>query len=562
MAPRRKRAKAKPKSPRRTRITAKTTTSEELLEEPALVDTIEEIALGKSPAQRRTRTASTHKKFGKFRCLLETENNSDITEEDAEASVDAVEEASEDESQEVIETEEVALKESIEMDINEISQEKLISETVSIPESAIILHTDDIVTVDLANELSLQSSEMEYTETEGENQESVVTEEVVDQLSNLNFNTIETLCSENSQEINSEEPVEDLTKLESNEVFNVDCIQPEFTVECVSEEVIPVLGEQEIEIGIASDINAVNENSDGTEEIEETAKEKTSEIIEQSLVIDTVEQEENVENTVQPPSIKTAKSRTTRSSQQKKPKVVSTRKKSAPSVRTNKREPKTKSKAKKGTDKINLDTNEGSAALENSVRRSSRIKSISVLKLRSKGQGLVKPKTDIEVKKPVKGNSNDSDASENSNSGHADSEKTTADSPSFLTPSSGYESDHKPVKVKSRWRRSSELEMGNSTVTNNNKSSTSPVSEGVQSQPAVIVPTHDDKTEDVAANDEIRNRLKQFVHLKENQYLTSRIICKEAKKMFCDCFLTTEEVERGELACGEDCLNRLLMIEW
>lgn len=32
--------------------------------------------------------------------------------------------------------------------------------------------------------------------------------------------------------------------------------------------------------------------------------------------------------------------------------------------------------------------------------------------------------------------------------------------------------------------------------------------------------------------------------------------------MVCDCFLTDEEIARGELGCGEDCLNRLLMIEW
>jgi histone-lysine N-methyltransferase SETD2 len=37
---------------------------------------------------------------------------------------------------------------------------------------------------------------------------------------------------------------------------------------------------------------------------------------------------------------------------------------------------------------------------------------------------------------------------------------------------------------------------------------------------------------------------------------------KETKRMVCDCFLTEEEIERGELGCGEDCLNRLLMIEW
>lgn len=31
--------------------------------------------------------------------------------------------------------------------------------------------------------------------------------------------------------------------------------------------------------------------------------------------------------------------------------------------------------------------------------------------------------------------------------------------------------------------------------------------------------------------------------------------------ILCDCFLTHEEYEHGELGCGEDCLNRLLMIE-
>lgn len=37
---------------------------------------------------------------------------------------------------------------------------------------------------------------------------------------------------------------------------------------------------------------------------------------------------------------------------------------------------------------------------------------------------------------------------------------------------------------------------------------------------------------------------------------------KETKRMVCDCFLTEEDIERGEHGCGEDCLNRLLMIEW
>jgi hypothetical protein len=41
-----------------------------------------------------------------------------------------------------------------------------------------------------------------------------------------------------------------------------------------------------------------------------------------------------------------------------------------------------------------------------------------------------------------------------------------------------------------------------------------------------------------------------------------RTTSKEAKRMVCDCFLTKDEIARGEMGCGEDCLNRLLMIEW
>ena len=32
--------------------------------------------------------------------------------------------------------------------------------------------------------------------------------------------------------------------------------------------------------------------------------------------------------------------------------------------------------------------------------------------------------------------------------------------------------------------------------------------------------------------------------------------------MVCDCILTKEERARGMMGCGDDCLNRMLMIEW
>ncbi|XP_055380832.1 probable histone-lysine N-methyltransferase CG1716 isoform X2 [Condylostylus longicornis] len=59
----------------------------------------------------------------------------------------------------------------------------------------------------------------------------------------------------------------------------------------------------------------------------------------------------------------------------------------------------------------------------------------------------------------------------------------------------------------------------------------------------------------------MENSLNQFKQIKENEYKCERVISKEAKRMMCDCFLTKEEEERGEYGCGEDCLNRLLMIE-
>lgn len=63
---------------------------------------------------------------------------------------------------------------------------------------------------------------------------------------------------------------------------------------------------------------------------------------------------------------------------------------------------------------------------------------------------------------------------------------------------------------------------------------------------------------------ELRNiveGLALFEQISENEYKCERIISKESKKMQCDCFLTKSEIDRGELGCGEDCLNRMLMIE-
>lgn len=55
--------------------------------------------------------------------------------------------------------------------------------------------------------------------------------------------------------------------------------------------------------------------------------------------------------------------------------------------------------------------------------------------------------------------------------------------------------------------------------------------------------------------------LKSFINIIDNEYRSERIISKEAKKMTCDCFLAPSEIERNEMGCGDDCLNRMLLIE-
>lgn len=71
------------------------------------------------------------------------------------------------------------------------------------------------------------------------------------------------------------------------------------------------------------------------------------------------------------------------------------------------------------------------------------------------------------------------------------------------------------------------------------------------------------KTEEELEKERIdrENGMKLFVHIADNEYRSERTISKEAKKMTCDCFLTHSETERGEMGCGDDCLNRMLLIE-
>lgn len=128
----------------------------------------------------------------------------------------------------------------------------------------------------------------------------------------------------------------------------------------------------------------------------------------------------------------------------------------------------------------------------------------------------------------------------------------------------------KPVKVKSRWRRTSELEqvVGRNGHSDQSSCNNSPLS--MSPKTGCSLPPSSDNRDNEEKNQiefgenvaVVQERLRSFEIVEENQYLTSRKTSKEVKRMLCDCTLTKEEIARGELGCGEDCINRLLMIEW
>ncbi|KAL5276573.1 SETD2 family protein [Megaselia abdita] len=60
---------------------------------------------------------------------------------------------------------------------------------------------------------------------------------------------------------------------------------------------------------------------------------------------------------------------------------------------------------------------------------------------------------------------------------------------------------------------------------------------------------------------DMEERLTQFSVIRKSEYKCERIISKEAERMICDCYLNPDEEDSGAFGCGEDCLNRMLMIE-
>jgi len=62
---------------------------------------------------------------------------------------------------------------------------------------------------------------------------------------------------------------------------------------------------------------------------------------------------------------------------------------------------------------------------------------------------------------------------------------------------------------------------------------------------------------------DLAEKLTKFQGIEENMFRSAhRKISKESRGLQCDCYLSKEEIARGEVGCNENCLNRLLMVEW
>lgn len=107
------------------------------------------------------------------------------------------------------------------------------------------------------------------------------------------------------------------------------------------------------------------------------------------------------------------------------------------------------------------------------------------------------------------------------------------------------------LKVKTRWRKCAEME-----------------------QEAIKNEVDEPKTEDCFVEtkvlsdekfevDQCDERLSHFVTIKDNIYIkeSDRVICKVNKTMKCDCTITQQDLQKGELGCRYNCINRLLFIE-
>ena len=60
---------------------------------------------------------------------------------------------------------------------------------------------------------------------------------------------------------------------------------------------------------------------------------------------------------------------------------------------------------------------------------------------------------------------------------------------------------------------------------------------------------------------EVEQRLGSFEHISTNVFICQRRRNKQTGDMECDCSISKEDISNGKKGCGDDCLNRLLMVE-
>ncbi|KAG1683065.1 Histone-lysine N-methyltransferase SETD2 [Nymphon striatum] len=80
------------------------------------------------------------------------------------------------------------------------------------------------------------------------------------------------------------------------------------------------------------------------------------------------------------------------------------------------------------------------------------------------------------------------------------------------------------------------------------------------------IPSFSEPSEKIDSNKPTNEDLQfpSFESLLENRFISERKKSrgkKEVRRMQCDCYPSEEELENGVMTCGDDCLNRLLMIE-
>jgi hypothetical protein len=249
-----------------------------------------------------------------------------------------------------------------------------------------------------------------------------------------------------------------------------------------------------------------------------------------------------------------------------------------------------------------------SEAEETKIRRSSRIKSLEEQRgPRGRRREVVFSTSALESSSSLSRSLpslNDDDSNSSSNllhSGDADSPREFSISSGFVSAGSssnlnsglpGFGASSviaKPLKVKSRWRYSSDAESMRSSSeggfssaeTESMFSSTNSLFDSTGSIENSNVYESDSESSNLGAfirptnlikrsghllfnqeDTELTEKLKKFQGIEDSIFKTERKISKESRGMVCDCFLTNEDIERGEVGCNEDCLNRLLMVEW